>query len=192
MKAIITKLIRVLTVAPLMALVTLITLYVYDKGLFDSRLSLLFISIAFLVVLPLLAYPLQPVIPHFKNKGREGQRNLAMIFAVSGYILGCITNLFLSAPTALWLIYLEYLLSGLLVLIINKAFHLRASAHACGIIGPAAMLAYFGIIAALPIGLVLYATALWASLEMKRHTVPQFIVGAIIPVAVLTVLHFIL
>ncbi len=192
MKKVLSKLIRVLTVAPVMALLTLVTLYACDRTAFDSRFVLFLFAVCFLTVLPLLAYPLQGVIPGFRGKGREGQRNLAMLFANGGYILGCITNLFTDAPSTLWMIYLEYLFSGMLILIFNKVFHLRASAHACGVIGPAVMLFSFGIHAALPVGIVLWLGALLASLQMKRHTLAQFIGGSIIPIAVLAVLQMIL
>lgn len=184
----ITKAIRILTVAPVMALATLCTLYIAFPEIFGG-IHMLILSIIFLFILPISAYPLQPVIPFFKDKGREGQRNLAMVFAVCGYVAGCVTNLFFPVGSALWIIYLDYLISGLLVVIINKIFHLRASAHACGIIGPMALLCYFGLPWALIPGLILYFSAMWASIKMKRHTLPQFIGGAIIPLAVLGGLH---
>ena len=187
---IIAKTVRIITLAPLMALATLITLYVNEPQLFGANAINLWLAILFLTVLPILAYPLQPVIPGFKGKGREGQRNLAMVFAVSGYTLGCITNLFLKAPEELWLIYLTYLISGAAIVFVNKKLHIRASAHACGIIGPAVMLAAFGIPAALLVGVPLHFAALWASLKMKRHTVPQYVAGSIIPIAVLAILKF--
>lgn len=190
MKAKITKLIRVLTVAPVMALATLCALYVASPDLFGGG-HLFVLAIVFLFTLPISAYPLQPLIPYFKDKGREGQRNLAMLFAVCGYVAGCVTNLFFHVSTSLWIIYLDYLISGILVVLINKVFHLRASAHACGIIGPMALLCYFGLPWAIITGLILYFAAMWASLEMKRHTLPQFIGGAIIPLVVLGLLHII-
>lgn len=189
MKLKIAKLFRILTVAPIMALAALCSLYAANSQFFGESVLNLALAIIFLTVLPLLAYPLQPIIPHFRGKGREGQRNLAMLFAVGGYIFGCVTNLFLNAPIQLWVIYLEYLLSGLLILIINKAFRLRASAHACGVAGPAVMLAYFGIPAALIIGTVLYVAAFWSSLCMKRHSWQQFVGGTVIPILVLSALH---
>ncbi len=189
-RSVFAKIVRVLTVAPIMALATLVTLYIFDPSLF-GKTYLFILAIAFLCVLPLLAYPLQPIIPHFKDKGREGQRNLAMIFAVSGYVLGCITNLFLNAPVMLWFVYLIYLLSGILIVVINKALRLRASAHACGVAGPTALLMYFGVYLAIIPGVVLYVCALWASLKMKRHTWQQFLGGAVVPLAVLVVLHFV-
>ena len=191
MKSKITKIIRILTVAPVMALATLITLFVYNADIFGGTHNFIF-SVFFLFILPICAYPLQPFIPYFKNKGREGQRNLAMVFAVGGYVAGCITNLFLNDPVYLWLIYLDYLISGALVVIINKVFRLRASAHACGITGPGALLCYMGIPMALIPTAILYIAALWASIEMKRHTLWQFLGGAVIPLAVLGFLHFVL
>ena len=190
MKLKIAKLIRILTVAPVMALATLCTLYATKPEIFGG-LHMLIIAIVFLFILPISAYPLQPIIPHFKSKGREGQRNLAMLFAVVGYVAGCITNLFMNAPASLWIIYLDYLISGALVVSINKLLHLRASAHACGIVGPAFLLLYFGQPIALAVGLALYVAALWASLVMKRHTWQQFVGGAVIPVVVLALLHLI-
>ncbi|MBO5204080.1 MAG: hypothetical protein J6B72_05665 [Clostridia bacterium] len=191
MRAKTTKAIRVLTLAPIMALITLCALYIKSKDLFGGA-HMLALAVFFLFLLPILAYPCQPIVPYFKGKGREGQRNLAMVFAVVGYVAGCITNLFLHAPLSLWIIYLDYLISGALVVIINKVFRLRASAHACGIIGPAALLVYFGIPWAVIPALALYALALWASLDMKRHTWQQFVGGAVIPLIVLAALHLIL
>ena len=174
-----------------MALATLITLCIHDAEIFGGAYNFI-IAILFLFILPVCAYPLQPFIPHFKDKGREGQRNLAMIFAVGGYVAGCITNLFLNAPVYLWMVYLDYLISGALIVIINKVFHLRASAHACGIVGPGALLCYLGVPVALIPTAILYFAAMWASIRMKRHTLWQFLGGAVIPLAVLIFLHLIL
>ena len=191
MKLKIAKVIRILTLAQLIAVATLCTLFVCDRSFFANRPALLVLGIIFLGVLPLLAYPLQPIVPGFRGKGREGQRSLAMIFAVLGYVLGCVTNVFMDGTPQLWIIYLEYLLSGVTLLVFNKVFKLRASAHACGIVGPAVMLASFGVWPALAVGAVAYGAALWASLVMKRHTLPQFIGGALIPIVILILLHLI-
>ena len=193
MKLKISKIIRILTVTPLMAFFTLCLLRFFKPDIFDGRILPFVLSVCFLTVLPLLAYPLQPFVPHFKDKGREGQRTLAMIFAVSGYILGCITNLFFASSVFLWLIYLEYLISGICILVLNKVFHLRASAHACGIAGPTVMLAYFGIpVVFIVCGAVLYISAFFASIAMKRHTLLQYLGGTAVPIAVLIALNIIL
>jgi hypothetical protein len=176
--------VRVLTVAPLMALVMLLVLYFGDPGFFGGTAA--FIQMAlFLVVLPLLAYPLQPLIKPYKEKGRDGQRTLAIIFAVAGYVLGCICALIFQAPGNVLVIYLSYLMSGGGVMLINKLLHFRASGHACGITGPFALLVYFGHTCGYFIGAPVLAVAWLSSLYMKRHTNAQFITGAVIPFCVL-------
>jgi hypothetical protein len=182
------KIIREITVAPAMALLMLIIIYIGKPDTFGSITSFI-CSILFLTVLPIMAYPLQKYIPGFKDRGREGQRSLAMIFAVSGYILGCIANIFLSAPKLMWIIYLEYLFSGILILIFNKCFHLSASGHACGVVGPIALLIFFGIPALLP-GMFVTAGVYFSSLKIKRHNIKQLIGGTIIPVVVILLLAF--
>ena len=75
------KIIRVLTVAPLMALLAMIAFYLVKPEVFPSTRNFI-LSIICLTVLPLTAYPLQPLIPGFKDQGREGQRNLAIVMAI--------------------------------------------------------------------------------------------------------------
>ena len=178
--------VRVITVAPIMALVMLLILY-FRVPLFFGGLPIFLLSVLFLVVLPLLAYPLQPLIKPFKHKGREGQRTLALIFAVAGYCLGCLFAAVLGAPQDVWFIFLSYMLSGSLVALFNKVFHFKASGHACGVTGPFMLLVYFGQ----PIGYIGFAVLVmvWlVSVTMKRHTTAQIIVGALIPFAALGIL----
>ena len=91
------KIIRVVTVPPLMALFMLLVLEWRDPRFFGSLLHFL-LSVVFLAFFPLLAYPLQPLFPSFKDKGREGQRTLAICFAVAGYVGGCASALLFRAP----------------------------------------------------------------------------------------------
>jgi len=177
------KTIRILTVAPITALFMLLSLYFKNSELFGGLANFCF-AILFLTVFPLLAYPLQPLIKKYKDKGREGQRTLAMIFAVLGYIGGCFSALLLRAPKGVWIIYLTYLLSGILIMLFNKLFHFKASGHACGVAGPLTILACFGNILGY-LGVSIVAAVWWASLKMKRHTIGQLISGTIIPIVVL-------
>jgi Mn2+/Fe2+ NRAMP family transporter len=82
------KIIRVVTVAPLMALLMLLILGSGDASFFGGLLHFL-LAVIFLTIFPVLAYPLQPFFPSFKDKGR-GQRTLANYFAV-GLIGGCVS-----------------------------------------------------------------------------------------------------
>ena len=179
--------IRVITVAPFMALVMLLVLYFRDAEFFGDTADFI-LMVLFLVVLPLLAYPLQPLIKPYKDTGRDGQRTLAIIFAVSGYVLGCICAVVLSAPGNVLTIYVSYLLSGAFVMLINKLLRFNASGHACGITGPFALLVYFGHNSGYLIGLPVLVAAWLSSLYMKRHTNAQFITGAVIPFCVLGVI----
>lgn len=181
-----TYFIRVITVAPIMALVLLLVLIIQAPSTFGGTANFI-LAVLFLSVFPLLAYPLQPFINKFKDKGREGQRTLAMYFAVAGYILGCLFALALNAPKDVSIIYFSYLLSGSLVLIANKVFHFKASGHACGIAGPFILLVYFQqpvvYLAILVLGLV------WlASLYVKRHTLGQLFIGTVIPFAAMGII----
>ena len=178
------KIVRVATIPSAAACAALCAIYTYDRALIGSLANFL-LAILFLGILPMLAYPLQPFIPHFKDKGREGQRNLAMAFAFLGYVLGCSVNIFMSAPEFLWIFYLDYLLSGIGIIIFNKLFGLRASGHGCGVAGPIACLAYLGIYPAAVAGALIYTASCWASIKMKRHTWQQFIGGSLIPITVL-------
>ena len=181
------KITRKITVPPVFAALLLITVYIAFPDGIGSAWHLLG-AIFFLAVLPLLAYPLQQYIPKFRDRGREGQRSLAMLFSFSGYAIGTIVAYIASAPARLKLIYLEYLLCGIAMLVINKAFHLKASGHACGIVGPVAMLYYFGLLIPAVIGTAIIVPVFVSSIKTKQHTYPQLIGGSAIPIAVLLVL----
>lgn len=171
--------IRVVTVAPIMALVLLLVLFFRAPQTFGNTASFL-MTVFFLVVLPLLAYPLQPLIKKYKDKGREGQRTLALIFAVAGYIIGLVSAIAFCAPKDVLVIYLSYMISGLFVALTNKVFHFKASGHTCGVAGPFMLLVYFGQTIGY-LGVAVLALAWLASLYMKRHTWPQLLVGTAIP-----------
>lgn len=175
--------IRIITVAPIMALVLLLILYLRAPQTFGNTLVFV-MTVFFLVVLPLLAYPLQPLVKKYKDKGREGQRTLALIFAVAGYIMGFVSALIMNAPSDVLIIYISYMISGLLVAVANKVFHFKASGHACGVTGPFMLLVYFGqTIGFIGLGVLLMA---WlASIYMKRHTWAQLLAGTAIPFAAL-------
>lgn len=139
-------------------------------------------GLVFLSLLPVLAYPLQPLFPTFRHKGREGQRSLAMVFAVAGYLLGIVFALLTRAPIMTLALYLTYLFSGAAIMLFNKAFGLRISGHACGVCGPIAFMAYYVHPLIIIPGLIILYSVLDASLRMKRHTIPQFLGGAVTPV----------
>ncbi len=154
------KLIRRFTVPPIFAAGLLIIVYAVYPSYFGTVWQL-FAGLFFLALFPTLAYPLQKFIPHFKDRGREGQRTLAMIFSFSGYLLGTLVTLVTVAPIELLAIYLAYLLCGIGVVLLNKIIRLKASGHACGIVGPIIMLIYFGLWLPAVIGALLIPVALY-------------------------------
>lgn len=173
------KFIRIITVAPVMALILLGTLFAARNGIFGTTLNLI-LAIVFLVILPLLAYPVQPLIPYFRDKGREGQRSLAMWMASLGYILGLVSALFLPISDSLLIIYLTYLFSGVSLVLLNKVFKIKASGHACGVAGPIVCLIYF-IGPWVMFGLFVLAAVYWASLNMNRHDKSELLIGTTVP-----------
>ena len=182
--------IRKITVPPVFAATLLICAYVMHPSYFGS-LWHLFGGLLFLCGLPLLAYPLQRFIPHFKDKGRDGQRNLAMIFSAAGYLIGTLAAFISQAPFQLKVIYLEYLLCGISMLVINKVFKLKASGHACGIVGPVFMMIHFGMYIPAAVCTLLIIPVYVSSIRTKRHTPWQLIGGSAIPPAMLCVIYLI-
>lgn len=135
------RIIRILTVPPVFALALLVTAYCCMPGVFASPGELLGFILC-LSVLPVLGYPLQRFLPRFREKGREGQRSLAMLFSAAGYLLGLAAALITHASRALLVIDLEYLLCGVCMLVFNRCFRLRASGHACGVAAPVLLLVF--------------------------------------------------
>ena len=181
------KIARILTLAQILAAVSLWILYVERPEIYPTGWHFAYM-LFFLGVLPLLAYPLQPVVPHFKGKGRDGQRTLAMIFALFGYVFCLIACAFTKASADMWLICLEYFISGILIFVFNKVFHIRLSAHGCGSAGPIFLLLYFGLFIPSLLMMGLTVIAYISSVKMKRHTVPQLIGGSLVSVLLLGVL----
>lgn len=179
--------IRKITVAPIMADIFLICMIIHIFWVFGDILRWVYCLI-FIGVFPLFAYPMQKYIPKFRDKGRRGQRILAMIFAVTGYVLGCLCNLIFSSSVGVWVIFLEYLLSGLIVFIFNKLFKLKISGHACGIAGPIALFLYFGLYVQAVIGMLFFVAVYISSLRIKRHTIWQLLGGSAIPIVVIGLL----
>lgn len=178
------RVLRIITVPPVFAAACLLTVYFMRPDTFVSVWQLLY-GLFFLGALPVLGYPLQKLIPYFRERGREGQRSLAMIFSVCGYLLGLIAAFVTQAPLTLCLIYLEYLLCGIAMLIFNRGFHLRASGHACGIAAPVLLLAYFKLHWPAAIGALLIIPVFVSSVKTKRHTVQHLVGGCLIAVVCL-------
>lgn len=178
-KDIAAKVIRIATIPPIMATALFSALY-YHGGVFENILQYI-AAVIFIAILPTMAYPLQRFIPPFKyDEKRNGQRNLALIMSNVGYFLSIIYSIVFHVSTALLAVFLTYLVSGALLLIINKLFGLKASGHACGIMGPMTALAYLIGWQYLLLGVILLGLMIWSSLRLQRHTAIQLLVGGIV------------
>ena len=128
------KIIRVITVPPLMALFVF-TAFLFTENFYES-ISEYFIAVGFIGLLPFTAYPLQLIIPPFKHQGRDGQRNLAFIMCNLGYVFAVAAALIFDSGAKISAMLITYLLSGMTLLLINKLFKFKASGHSCGLLGP--------------------------------------------------------
>ncbi len=183
--------IRKLTMAPLIAMIFLICMFIHRFDVF-SGIGQWAYCMFFIGVFPVLAYPMQRYFKAFRDKGRSGQRMLTIIFAVFGYIFCCILNLFFASSPELWIIVLEYFISGLIIFLFNRIFRLKISGHACGITGPVLLLIHFGLYIQATVGACLIALVYIASLKTKRHSLWQLIGGSAVPAAVIACLIAIL
>lgn len=184
------KIIRRFTVPPVFAATLLVTVFLVFPEYYGSPLHLVG-GLFFLSLLPTLAYPLQKYIPRFRDRGREGQRSLAMLFSFSGYLLGMALSLLTRAPRPLLALYLAYLLCGIGMLVLNKLLGIKASGHACGIVGPIILLYYFGLALPATIGLLLVIPVFISSIQTKQHTAPQLAYGSMIPAVFVTMAYLI-
>ncbi|MCL1974719.1 MAG: hypothetical protein FWG61_00990 [Firmicutes bacterium] len=169
------RIIRMLTIPPVLAIGLVSLVFWVDQASVGGFLQY-GAMILFLAVFPALAYPLQPFLPGFKNRGREGQRELAFFTSVAGYSCGVTFAALTAAPILVHIICWSYLLSVGLLTLVNKLTPIKASGHACGVAGPlCALIFYFGL-KALPVAIV-FALMTWSSLQLKRHGFLEIIFG---------------
>lgn len=174
------KIIRVITIPPVMAAVLCTLLFCAMPGAFKDGLHYS-MAMVFLVLLPMSAYPVSVIIPSLRRGGRSSQRSLSIVFSVAGYTLGAVFA-FLSGGTDIEkTLFLTYLLSGVFTAICSFAFKFKASGHACGVSGPAAMLVHY-LGAPYIVGFALLIAVFISSIKLKRHTIAQLFGGSVIPI----------
>ena len=75
MKLKVAKAVRVVTIAPISTLVALTIMYAHRPEIFGSTTHYI-LTILFLVLVPITAYPLQPIIPGFKDQEERARGTL--------------------------------------------------------------------------------------------------------------------
>ena len=176
------QIIRIFSIPSLFAIVTFLIIYFTKPDVF-SRVTQLFSAIFFIGIVPILAYAVHALVPSLRAKGRECQRNMAFAFTAVGYTAGLIYAFALNVSSSLKEIYLGYMVSYILLLVMNKGIKFRSSGHAAGIAGPLLYLIYFTSWITLPVCALLWGAVLWSSLRVKRHTKAEFIAGSLCSVA---------
>ncbi len=180
MKEKIAKVIRILTVPPLLVIGLIWILTIKRPAIFRNKLDIA-LPIILLGIVPALAYPLQPIFPHYFNRPdkREGQRELAFVMSVIGYTLGILLGYLTHVTHDLQFIFNSYFLSLMFLVLFNTVFHIRASGHACSCTGPLLFLIfYIGSRAILP-SVLIAAAVVFGSLTLKRHTPKDLLFGAL-------------
>ena len=173
---ILAKIVRVITIPPFMVAALLTILY-FCADVFPT-VGDYWLSLLFLAVLPVLAYPVSMLVPRWRAGGRRVQRNLAFVFSFVGYTGAVVTSILRGAIPNLLYISAVYLLSVLILTLFNCLSPWHASGHGCSLMGPIVLICLFVGWILVPAGVVLFAASLWASVHMKRHTLREFLLGA--------------
>ena len=176
---ILSKIIRILTLAPLLCLAASLIIY-FSKPSYYASFSSFITSLLLLVVFPLLAYPTYYVFPCFKRKGREFQRKLAIIFAFISYIVVFGLSFVFKDSWDIRVYYFAYVFSSISIFFSTKILHFNISGHAAGVTGPIIYLSFYVSPWCL-LGLVLIILVYLASLYMNRHTLLELIWGSLLP-----------
>ncbi|MFC6314281.1 hypothetical protein ACFQHW_01680 [Lapidilactobacillus achengensis] len=179
------KIIRVITVPPLLVMALLTLLWLTRPTIFGGQGNF-WLALLWLGIFPVLAYPLQRILPHWRQGGRAAQRKLAFICSLVGYLGALLNGWLAQVPRPLLLIYWTYALSAVLLTMVNRVTKIRASGHACSVISPIVFLSYFSLLKPAAAFLVAGGLSFWASLKLKRHRPRDLIAGSLVMLTAFT------
>lgn len=174
----IAKVISIVTVAPLVSILVLSWMWLDNPAYFAGNLNWYYISLGLLTLVPVSAYLLKYAIPSIRVQGRDGERKLAFIMAVVGYLIGVLVCQIFHGPWVMSILFWTYFISGFTLLLLNRFAHIKASGHACGLAGPTVFLICV-------VGGGSWYTALliplvfWARLKLDRHNMNELIIGSL-------------
>lgn len=166
----IAKVIRILTVPPVMTALLPLVLRL-KRGAFPG--ASLGLTILFLSILPTLSYAVWAIIPSLRAQDRNIQRKMAVLFSVAGYVAGTIYCFYAGLGRIERIVYLTYFLSGTIIALLSFCLHLKSS----GMAGPLLMLGlevnpwFF-------LGFMLLGIVFWSSLCLRRHTAGELLLRA--------------
>ena len=166
--------VRILTLPPIVIGITLLLMYA-PAGLLS--LHELLLSELFLLLIPMAAYPIREIF-RIGTDRRKGQRATALVCSSVGYVCGFVWSLAAPCSWLVHILFLSYILSIAALLLLNGVFGLRASGHACSTTAPAFLLTWkLHPLLILPSALLI-AAVYRSSLKLKRHTLPQLLIGS--------------
>ncbi|MCI9469474.1 MAG: hypothetical protein HFG45_09330 [Oscillospiraceae bacterium] len=171
------KTIRVITVPALTSGCAMTLLWLSDTVIYRGLLDYVMVMLG-LTVVPLLSYGFTAAVPKLRTQGRETQRKYAMYFSAAGYLLAFAYGLASRATGPYKVITGTYVISIVLLLVLNKAMHFKASGHACSTAGPLVAMGYFLGGWYIPAGLGVCALVMWASIEQKQHRFWELMTGS--------------
>lgn len=175
----IAKVVSIITVVPLISVLVLSWMWLDNPAYFAGNINWYYISLALLTLVPLSAYLFKYVIPSIRVQGRDGERKLAFIMAIVGYIAGVLACQIFNGPWIVCILFWTYFISGFILLLFNRYTNIKASGHACGLAGPTAFLIYLVGNSSWFIALLIPAV-FWARLKLDRHDMSELFMGSLI------------
>ncbi len=173
------KWISIVTVVPFIGLYVLTSLYFLRPPVYNNNFLWYLFSLVFLTFIPASAYILKDRITKYKDKGRQGERRLAFIMAVIGYVSGSVFSFVFNAPEGVKTIFIAYLFCGIILTFVNAVVGHKASGHAAGVSGPFTLLLYFISFRFFYVYIIL-PIVFWSRLKLGRHKIGQLFSGTAI------------
>jgi len=171
------KTIRIVTVPALTSGCAMTLLWLSDTAIYQTVLDY-FIVMLGLTVVPLLSYAFTAAVPKLRAQGRDAQRRYAMYFSAAGYLLAFGYGLAAHTTAAYKVITATYVVSIVLLLVLNKGMHYKASGHACSTAGPLVAMGYFLGGWYIVAGLGVCALVIWSSMALKQHRFWELMTGS--------------
>ena len=179
MKNTFAKIIRIISVPPVMITFLLVILNTTRPGIFRNNVEVL-TSIILLGIVPVLAYPFQLLLSSsLEDRGRIMQRKLAFIFSLIGYATALLWAILVHTSKELLMICATYFISVVILTFFNKVLKKRASGHACSITGPLVFLIYLVDWKLIFPCIIIAMLIFWSSLYLQRHTKTDLFYGVL-------------
>ncbi len=172
------KIIRIISVPPVMITLLLVILNTTRPDIFRNNVEVL-TSIILLGIVPVLAYPFQLLSSSLEDRGRIMQRKLAFIFSLIGYATALLWAILVHTSKELLMICATYFISVVILTFFNKVLKKRASGHACSITGPLVFLIYLVDWKLIFPCLIIATLIFWSSLYLQRHTKTDLFYGVL-------------